>query len=416
MPSQELAAKQGERTPMSSNPFYSPESLATRDVIAYPYPAYHQLRPISPVQYPHLPAGIAPGIDEPLLAWGLLRHEDAYRALRDHDTFSSDKNLMVERGVYSRLVLLYDDPPRHTRFRRLVNQAFTTRRVEALEPWITSIVDGLLDEVGTGDTEIMLSFAIPLPMKVIARLLGIPTSEYRMFRRWSEAFLSVVGMANEERQQNIRDMTAYFGRMASERRTEGAEDLITALVEARVEGEALEEWEILGFCSLLLLAGNETTVNLLGNMLNALAERPALWKQLREDRGLVDAVIDETLRYESPIQRLLRRTTHEVELSGVRIPEGEVVTIFYGAANRDPDAFPDPDEFRLDRELRNHVAFGTGIHYCMGAPLARTEARIALNAFLDRYSSLRHSAAPAVRQSASFTVFGFQQLPITLSA
>jgi cytochrome P450 len=165
-------------------------------------------------------------------------------------------------------------------------------------------------------------------------------------------------------------MMAHFGQLAAARRARGAEDLITALVEAEVEGESLEDWEILGFCMLLLIAGNETTTNLMGNMINVLADRPELWRHVRHDRRLVDAVVEETLRYESPVRMLTRMTTRAVEVSGRMIPEGELVGIFYGAANRDPHEFSQPDEFRLDRDLRNHVAFGAGIHYCLGAPLA----------------------------------------------
>jgi cytochrome P450 family 109 len=209
-------------------------------------------------------------------------------------------------------------------------------------------------------------------------------------------------------------MAAYLGKTAAERRVRGAEDWITALVEAESEGEKLEEWEILGFCILLLIAGNDTTTNLIGNILKLLAERPALWEQLRSDRSLIETVIEEGLRYESPIHQLLRRTTREVELAGARIPAGDTVIIYYGSANRDPSEFADPDEFRLDRNLRNHVAFGSGLHYCLGAPLARVEAKITLNAFLDRYSTIRQGAVPAVRQAASRVVFGFQRLPLVL--
>ncbi len=397
---------------MDTSILFTPDSLITPEVLADPYPAYRQLCPNSPLLYPYLPAGIAPHIDKPVMAWALMRHADVYQALRDHDTFCSGRHPLCELGLSPRLTLLFDDPPRHSRLRRLVNRAFTTRRIEALEPWITQIVAELLDEIGTGETEMMQNFAIPLPMMVIARLLGIPMSEYRTFRTWSEAFVSTIDMPYEERQKSIGDMSRYFGQMALERRTQGAEDLITALVEAKVEGEALEDAEILGFCIVLLIAGNETTVNLLGAMLHLLAKRPDLWQLLKADRTRVDDFIEETLRFESPIQRMPRRANRAVEISGITIAKDDIVILFYGAANRDPEAFPEPDEFRLDRNLKYHVAFGAGIHYCMGTPLALTEARIAINAFLGRYSALRLGNAPPVRQSSSGTVLGFQQLSI----
>ena len=400
---------------MSEPALFTSEQLWMPGFIANPYPTYHHLRDHSPLLCMTLPAGAFAGVNEPIRLWALMTHEDVSRALRDHETFVSGHSPLAGKA-YPKLALIQDDPPRHTQLRRLVNQAFTPTRIAALGPWITRVANALLDAIDTAETDLVPSYTIPLPTQVIAHLLGIPPAEYATFKRWSDTTIAYTTIAPEARAQSDQAMMAYFGQMALARRAHGAEDLITALVEAEIEGEALEDWEIVSFCMELLIAGTETTTHLLGNMMNLLVDRPALWRQVREDRSLVDAVIDETLRYESPVQRLSRHTAREVAVSGVCLPAGAGVGIFYGAANRDPRAFPNPDAFRLDRDLRHQVAFGAGVHYCLEAPLARAEASITLHIFLDRFPVLTRGAGPAIRQTANTLMFGFQHLPLVLAA
>ena len=397
------------------------QPIFTREALEDPYALYARLRAQSPVLHdPH--TGM----------WILTGYDAVYGALRDHETFTSS-------GAYGRrggdgegdgersggggggglsMVLINDDPPRHTRFRQLVNKVFTPRRIAELEPWIGGVVDELLDaatEDEAGDVDIVDAFTVPLPVTVIATLLGIPTSERERFKRWSSALLSGTRGTSDERMSQVGEMIQFLNGAIAEKRAQPADDLITALGAAEVDGEKLADWEVLGFCVLLLVAGNETTTNLLGNMLDVLVERPELWAALRDDRDLVEPVIEETLRYDSPVQMLFRNTTRETELEGVTIPEHAPLLVSFAAANRDPAGFDHPDEFRLDRELTKHIGFGMGIHYCLGSPLARAEARIGLNALLDRYETIERGAGPGVRQTSSQLVRGFERLPLRLN-
>ncbi len=393
----------------------TPFALFSPEAGQDPYPIYAALRDRSPLKLDGAPGRSA--------TWALLKHDDVYTTLRNHETFSSAAGFGTRSGVDPgqglNIVLINDDPPRHTRFRRIVNKTFTPRRIAEVQPLIESIAAEILDGLEPGEVDIVHDYTIPLPVRVIASLLGIPGEDYRTFKAWSDALIGVQpggGMASMGGPRNVEPMMEYFKTIAAERRAgSGAgTDLVSLLVQPDGEGEYLEEWEVLGFCVLLLVAGNETTTNLMGNMFSNLANRPELWARLREDRSLVPIVVEETLRWQSPVQFLPRRAVADAEIGGQVIAKGDRVLTYFAAANRDPEAFPEPDDFRLDRDLHNHVAFGMGIHYCLGAPLARAEAQVSLNAFLDRYETIQPGSRPGTRLGGVPVIYGFRDLPLVL--
>jgi cytochrome P450 len=274
--------------------------------------------------------------------------------------------------------MLNSDPPDHERLRRLVNKAFTARRVDRLRPRITEITAGLLDDMSTrSEVDLLASFAFPLPITVICELLGVPVADQHDFRTWSATIVSDTATP-EVFQAHATAMIRYFIALLAAKRHEPADDLLSALISARDDGDRLSENELLSMAFLLLVAGHETTVNLIGNGVLALLLNPAELARLGADPSLIGGAVEELLRYVNPVNNATFRFAAEpVEIGGVRISRGDPVLVALSSANRDPSRFGDPDRLDLGRDSSGHLAFGHGIHYCLGAPLARLEAEIA---------------------------------------
>ena len=359
--------------------------------------------------------------------WQVFRYADVSRVLSEHATFSSDARRMAQlegsQGDADPLgsSILQMDPPRHRQLRNLVSQAFTPRMVAQLEPRITAITNELLDHVAAaGELDVVRDLAYPLPVTVIAELLGIPAELREDFKRWSDAFVAGdQGLAEEERRalfQEVQSMYGYFTQVLEERRQHPQNDLVSALLVASVDGQRLSTVALLGFCGLLLVAGNETTTNLLGNMILCFDEHPDVVDRLRANRALVPGTIEETLRYYSPVKGMSRITTTETILGDQRIGPDQIIIAWIGSANRDEAEFPDADRFDIEREPNRHVAFGRGIHFCLGAPLARLEAKVALNAMLDRLPGRWQVADVPLEMINSFILLGVKKLPMTWGA
>jgi cytochrome P450 len=388
-----------------------------------PYPFYRMLRTTSPVF--RVPVGDAgsPGV------WILTRHEAVQLVLRDA-RFSVDRRKArivqeyadrlplaaafgEEGGLRSMLLM---DPPDHTRVRALVSKAFTPRRVAGLRPRIEAIVRELLDAVAErGEMELMSEFAAPLPAIVIAELLGVPAEDHRRFKEWSSELISV-GAGNpfgarEAFEKALGKLLDYLRGIIAERRAEPREDLISAMIDAQEERDALSDAELLATSNLLLIAGHETTTNLIGNGTLALLRHPPELARLRADRALLRSAIEELLRYDSPVQATARVATEDVELGGKTLPAGALVIAGIGAANRDPDAFPEPDRLDLGRTDNHHLSFGFGAHFCLGAPLARLEGEVAFAALLERFSRLA-LASEDVQYRTNLVLRGLTALPV----
>jgi pimeloyl-[acyl-carrier protein] synthase len=382
---------------------------------ADPYPFYRQLRESDPV---HLSA---------LGIWILTRYDDCVTALRD-GRFGRDRFEAILAAQYGdesepgRLPrsMLFRDPPDHTRLRALVNRAFTPRVIEGMRGQIQGVVDHLLDRVeAAGRMDVIGDLAYPLPVTVICDMLGVPRGDHEQIRHWSSDIirsLDAIGIPSdpsivERGRAGRRGIAEYFRALLPERRRHPRADLLSSLLAVEEQGDRLTEGELLATCVLLFIAGHETTVNLIGNGLNALLRHPDQLDRLRREPTLIGSAVEELLRFDGPVQRTARITNAEVELGGKTIPAGAFVVTAIGAANRDPAHFPDPDRLDIARAENRHIAFGFGIHFCLGAPLARVEGQLALGTLIKRMPRLRLTGEPLEWRESS-TLRGLKALPV----
>ena len=372
-----------------------------------PFPAFRRLRAEAPVSWHPTPG-----------FWALSRHEDVIAVSRDPATFCSSRGILlsdIERPVTPRQSIIYIDPPEHAKYRRLVQPAFSPGRIRALEEPIGRMVGQLLDALEANRAiDFVEAFAAPLPLLVIADMLGVPGADRARFKRWSDAIIEAGTQPNEENMAQSAELLGYFASVLAERRERPGDDLLSVLVHSEIDGERLEEFDLLMFCMTLLVAGNETTRNLLSHGALALATYPEQRALLGRDPGLMPRAVEEMLRWGSPVSSFMRVATRATEVRGVRIQEGDRLLLLYASANRDEEVFgPDAEEFQVMRDATHHVAFGFGEHFCLGAQLARMEARIAFTQLLARFA--RWELAGGVVRLPSLFMRGIVNLPLTLS-
>ncbi|MDQ0759902.1 cytochrome P450 family protein [Streptomyces canus] len=383
------------------------------DLLDRPYDVYRRLRDTAPVHRIAGPDGTP--------AWIVTRYDDVRAALAD-PRLSLDKRYATA-GTYKGFSLppaldanlLNMDPPDHTRIRRLVGRAFTPRRIEQLRGPIRRTADRLLDALGShGTTDLIASYAAPLPITVICDLLGIPDEHRLDFRVWTDTLVAPDPAAGPTAaKEAVVSMLGFFTRLLTDKRRAPADDLLSDLIAVRDEGDRLSEDELMSLAFLILFAGYENTVQLIGNAVLALFQHPGQLAALREDATRLPAAVEEFLRYEGPALLAIRRfPVEDVTIGGVTVPAGETVWVSPSAANRDPDRFPDPDRLDLARDASGHLALGHGIHYCLGAPLARAETEIALAALLERFPDLA-LAEPTPRWRTSLRARGLLALQVS---
>lgn len=384
-----------------------------------PYPVYNEMRAAAPVYW-----------SDAWGCWMLTRYQDITWTLQDYQTFTSLGRLTATMELPEPLWekveplvrhysqgLINVDPPDHTRMRKLVHMAFTPRAIRKMETYVQDIVERLIDgQIERGAMDVIWDFSYPLPVTVIATMMGIPVEDHAKFKAWSGEIVGFMATPKPspevllKSQDALLAMQQYFRDIYAKRRQEPEDDLITALVQAELEGDKLSEEEMVSSCVTILIGGHETTTYLIANGMYALLKHPAEFRRLRDNLDLAESATEEFLRYEGPFQRNRRIATRQVQIDGATIEKGQLIVQFLGAANRDPAQFPDPDRLDITRSPNKHLAFGYGPHFCLGAPLARLEAPVAFRGLLRRLKNMRLAHDNLEWNSALFR--GLKSLPI----
>ncbi len=395
------------------------ELVATPEGKSDPYSRYALLRAHAPVH------------QSAFGFWALSRYDDCLQMLRhpgvgkDFSGAASDLGLSEEQQAQQaafrndRSNMLFADPPDHTRLRRLASRAFTPRSVEALRPRVVALVDELIDQFGHGEVEVMSTLAFPLPVTVIGEMLGVPAADRTRFRPLVRAVTAMLELvitpeAMDAATAASAELEDYFTGLLAERRAHPRDDLLTRLIQAEDEGERLTEYELVSTAILLFAAGFETTTHLIGNGLLALVRHPDQVARLRADRGLLRPAVEELLRYDSPVQITARTAYEELVVGDVRIQPGSFVLALIGAANRDPERFTDPDGLDVGRSESPPLSFGSGIHHCLGAALARLEAQVVIDRLLERFGTMELLGGPPQHRD-SLTLRGLVDLPMSFT-
>jgi len=391
------------------------------EVLSNPYRMYKLLREQNPVHWNDL-----------FEAWVFARFEDV-DAILMHPNFSADRSKAETRfaemikqqqeqfGPFSEApTMLTSDPPEHTRLRRLVSKAFTPRAVENLRPRIREIINELLDDIGDrAEFDLVDEIAYPLPVIVIAEMLGVPAKDRADFKRWSDDVVATLGGpfvppdVIERARKSIDELVAYLSGCIADRRANPRDDLISGLIAAEDGGQVLSEMEIYSTTILLLIAGNETTTNLISNAMYSLLTNPDQLDLLRSEPSLLPSAIEELLRFNGPVQATGRVAKEDIEIGGTTVKQGQIAFALLGSANHDASKFPEPERLDLRRNPTDHMAFGDGIHFCLGAPLARAEAQIAFEEILRRFPKIELAGEPA--WGGTFIIRGAKKLPLRVS-